>query len=171
MKSSGFSDIILRISAYFHQISNNNANKLVSPTANCCVFCNLQANHHKLENTVKTLVQNLAFRKTYLPAQYSEKIANFLQSGLIYLHGRDCAFRPLIFMSIYRINMQNVEIDTLLRGLSFVLEFAKENLMLPGQVESWVFVVDLGNMGLFNLPLAVKYAFFNEFCEYIIGFF
>lgn len=58
--------------------------------------------------------------------------------------------------------MQSVEPENLLRGLSYLLEYTIMHLMLPGQIENWVFIVDLGNMGLFGLPLSV-----NEYRNFV----
>jgi hypothetical protein len=35
---------------------------------------------------------------------------------------------------------------------TFMLEYIKNNLFLPGQVENWVILIDLDNLGLMNVP-------------------
>lgn len=40
-------------------------------------------------------------------------------------------------------------------SLTYLLQFTIENLMLPGQVENWNFIIDLHSMGISNLPLSV----------------
>lgn len=48
-----------------------------------------------------------------------------------------------------------MDVDMLLDGITYVLVYVIENLMLPGQVENWIFIIDLNKVGLTNLPLAV----------------
>lgn len=90
-----------------------------------------------------------------LPIKFNDKINDLLHSGIIYIHGRDSFFRPIIILSPYKINIKN-DIDILLEGITFLLEFVLNFIMLPGQIENWIIIVDLNKMGLFNLPLNVK---------------
>jgi len=41
-------------------------------------------------------------------------------------------------------------------ALTFFLEFVVSNLLLPGQIENWIFILDLNGMGLATLPLNVQ---------------
>lgn len=40
-------------------------------------------------------------------------------------------------------------------SLTYLLQFTIENLMLPGQIENWNFIVDLNSLGVSSLPLSV----------------
>ena len=62
-----------------------------------------------------------------------------------------------------------MDIDSLLEGLSYLLEYVLLYLMLPGQIENWIIIVDLNYMGLFNLPISVF--FFMGVLKKNIGFF
>ena len=39
-----------------------------------------------------------------------------------------------------------------LRALTFMLEYIKKNIFLPGQIENWIVLVDLDNLSLLNVP-------------------
>eukprot|EP01016_Furgasonia_blochmanni_P047773 TRINITY_DN704_c0_g1_i5.p2 TRINITY_DN704_c0_g1~~TRINITY_DN704_c0_g1_i5.p2 ORF type:complete len:233 (+),score=63.98 TRINITY_DN704_c0_g1_i5:66-764(+) len=45
------------------------------------------------------------------------------------------------------------DVDVMIDALTFLFEFILKNMFLPGQIENWVFIMDLENMGLFNLPI------------------
>lgn len=40
---------------------------------------------------------------------------------------------------------------------TFMLEYIKKNLLLPGQVENWIILMDLDKLGLNEIPYAVIY--------------
>jgi hypothetical protein len=52
-----------------------------------------------------------------------------------------------------RLNVNQHSIDEYCWLLCFTLQFIIENMLIPGQVESWVVITDLCNIGMRNLPL------------------
>ena len=42
-------------------------------------------------------------------------------------------------------------------ALAYLFEFLVQEMMLPGQVENWIFIVDLKDMGLATLPFSVQH--------------
>lgn len=36
------------------------------------------------------------------------------------------------------------------------MEYVRENFFIPGQIENWVLIVDLEQMGLMNIPFRVN---------------
>ena len=48
-----------------------------------------------------------------------------------------------------------IEIDALLDMITYFLEYVIANMLLPGQVENWVVIGDLGGQGITDLPLTV----------------
>ena len=72
----------------------------------------------------------------------------------MYFHGRDHRFRPLLIINIQKLNFKEYSADSYCYLLCFLLEFAIQKLMIPGQIENWIVITDLNNQGLTNLPLA-----------------
>lgn len=52
----------------------------------------------------------------------------------------------------YQLNM--AEVDNYFRATVYAHEFAINNMFLPGQVESWVTIYDLGSTGLSDIPMS-----------------
>lgn len=75
------------------------------------------------------------------------------ESGAVYVHGRDHRFRPLLIFNMSRLNVNQHSIDEYCWLLCFTLQFIIDNMLIPGQVESWVVITDLCNIGMRNLPL------------------
>lgn len=46
------------------------------------------------------------------------------------------------------------EVDDYFRATIYANEFCINNMFLPGQVESWVTIYDLGNTGLSDIPMS-----------------
>ena len=40
----------------------------------------------------------------------------------------------------------------MLEGIIFVLEFVKKNMLIPGQVENWVSIVDFSKLAISSFP-------------------
>lgn len=39
---------------------------------------------------------------------------------------------------------------------TFMMEYIRNNLFLPGQVENWIILIDLDNLGLMSVPYKVE---------------
>ena len=76
-----------------------------------------------------------------------------LNSGSIYFHGRDHRFRPLLILNVERFNLKQYSSVSYSYLLCFLLEFAIQKLMIPGQIENWIVITDLNSKGLTKLPL------------------
>lgn len=72
------------------------------------------------------------------------------------MHGRDSRFRPIIVMNLYRIDLKKINENAMIRGVTFFLEVIVRNMLIPGQVENWVILLDFNNMGLFSFPIMVR---------------
>ena len=78
---------------------------------------------------------------------------NLKKSGMLYLHGRDNRGRPIMVLNAYKIDVKTISEDTLIKGVTFFLEVIISNMLLPGQIENWVIILDFNNMGLFTFPV------------------
>lgn len=53
-----------------------------------------------------------------------------------------------------------LDLENILDSVTYLLNFVIEYLMLPGQVENWVFIIDLNKTGLSDLPISVMFCFY-----------
>ena len=68
-------------------------------------------------------------------------ITQILNSGGVYIHGRDHRYRPLIVITPKK--LMDFPQHLLMATAYFLLEHTKDHMLLPGQIENWVLVVDL----------------------------
>ncbi|KAL4441557.1 hypothetical protein ABPG74_021489 [Tetrahymena malaccensis] len=113
----------------------------------------LYANQFKYEKTLKTMETHQEWRSQALPPKFTEEIKQFLETGAFYVHGRDNRFRPILVINVKRLNFKNIKIQLILDSMTYFFEFILSNMMLPGQIENWVVILDLGNIGLSSLPI------------------
>jgi len=113
----------------------------------------LQANSFKLDKTLLAVKEHTNWKTTKLPIKVNDQIKEFLDKGYLYVHGRDHKFRPIIVFNVSLLDIKAFDCDLMIDALTFFLEFIIANLLLPGQIENWIFILDLNGMGLSTLPL------------------
>ena len=69
-----------------------------------------------------------------------------LSSGGFYTFGRDCYYRPILLLTpsrLHSVPSTQFPIELVLKALCYALDYIESNMMLPGQIENWVLVVDM----------------------------
>lgn len=78
-----------------------------------------------------------------------------LCSGFVYVHGRDHVYRPCVIMDYAKLSLRLAPLDHYLLAIAFTLEYVTRNMLIPGQVENWVVVTDLGRREVEKLAASV----------------
>jgi hypothetical protein len=68
----------------------------------------------------------------------------------MYPCGRDKYFRPIVVYNAPLIDFKDFELS--LNATVFALEEVKAKMFIPGQVECWNFIYDLGGLGISEIP-------------------
>ncbi|CDW81500.1 UNKNOWN [Stylonychia lemnae] len=173
------------LEAFKVYIENNNL-QLPEQTKEEEILRNLQAAQFNHKKAYHNLMKSIEWRSTAFPLKLTtviEKIIvifsytnpNFQASGFLYVYGRDKNFRPIINIRpriiatmtviIYRVYQYQPKPDPVdgIIACSFMMEYVREIFFLPGQVENWVVVIDLENMGLMNVPFKSLKQFLETF--------
>ncbi|CAG9309942.1 unnamed protein product [Blepharisma stoltei] len=109
----------------------------------------------KPKSAFKALTDHLEWRKEIMPNGYISlypQLSDLLNSGCLYIHGRDHFFRPILIMNLTKFNFKQYSHHDYVVLICFLLEFMVQNMLLPGQIEAWVCFSDLGRKGLSDLP-------------------
>ena len=120
------------------------------------LFRFLQASNFKVEEAAKNIVAHTEWRKEALPPTMNDKTTQVLQSGLMYQFGRDNRFRPILIFQAKLLNEIELDIADIKNALTYFITYLTDNLLLPGQVENWIIIVDLNGVGVTNFPMNVK---------------
>lgn len=99
----------------------------------------------------------IEWRDSFLPFSYFSLFGvcqGVLNTGAIYIHGRDHRYRPLLVLNIAKLDLERHTVAEYRGLICFLLEFMIQKMMIPGQVENWVVVTDLANRRLLSLPVS-----------------
>lgn len=110
-----------------------------------------------LRKSAEAVFASIEWRHTQAPRSFYslfEHCQGVLQSGAIYIHGRDHRYRPLLVLNVERMNLTRHTVQEYRALICFLLEFMTKTMMIPGQVENWVVITDLCRTSLFDLPIS-----------------
>lgn len=71
---------------------------------------------------------------------------------MFYIEGRDNGHRPVIVFNCIRLVKLKIQKERIIDYAQFVFDFAISNYMVPGKIETWVFICDLDGIGVTNAP-------------------
>ena len=112
-----------------------------------------QTTKYDCPKTVEKLLKHLKWKESVINEKLTDNIIDLLNTGCFYVHGRDSKFRPIIVFNIELLSeLKNKYSQTEYETASFkFIDYIIENLLLPGQVENWVFIIYIGNAAVFSL--------------------
>lgn len=113
-----------------------------------------------LEESYKRLVNYIKFCKETFPVVITpqSKIIEILNKGFVYVYGRDNRFRPIIICQckIFQKFYKDYQIEEILKASYFLCQYICNNMIIPGQFESWDFIINLSGVSIISLPEPVK---------------
>lgn len=114
----------------------------------------LYAMGFKLNKTLQAIKDHTVWRETFFPLQVDDELRKYLNSGLIYVHGRDAQLRPIVVFNVSMIDPKKTDLDLVIRTMTFWFEYIINEWMLPGQIETWVFLTNLKGLGAAQMALS-----------------
>ena len=116
-----------------------------------------QCNHEK---SFKQLVNYLNFCKKTFPLIITpkSKVRDILNKGFVYVYGRDNRFRPIVICEckIFQKHYKEFAMEEILQSVYFLCQFIVNNMIIPGQFESWIFLLNLKGVSILNMPEPIK---------------
>jgi len=118
----------------------------------------LRSNKYEYKKTIEHLVDHTIWRQSIRDLPLTSSVLELLNSGGIYTYGRDHKYRPIVVMNVeifVNLNGNYKDEEFEIAAYKFT-DYLIENLLIPGQVENWIFIVYMGNASLFSLPESIK---------------
>ena len=129
-------------------------------------------NQCNLEKSFKRLVNYLDFCRKNFPLIITpkSKIREILNKGFVYVYGRDSRFRPIVICEckIFQKHYKEFAMEEILQSVYFLCQFIVNNMIIPGQYESWVFLLNLKGVSILNMPEPIK-KMIPALSKYFIG--
>ena len=87
-----------------------------------------------------------------------DKIYQLLNLGFLYVYGRDCHFRPIIICqpSICLKYLKLFDEKEIIDASVFLFQYIVNNMLIPGQIENWIMILNFEGSSPLNLPNVVK---------------
>jgi len=120
------------------------------------IFRQLQGSDFDKEKSFEEIRKEIIFKNEKLPIELNNDFINIFNSGCIYIHGRDNAYRPLIIFNPGMFNSLKQPIETWSKFGIYLLEFLVNKCLVPSRVENWNIVVDLGSLNFSDIPYSLK---------------
>ena len=81
-----------------------------------------------------------------------------LNKGFIYTYGRDNRFRPIIVCQckVFQKYQKQYPFEDLLPAISFMCQYIINNMIIPGQFETWNMIVNFKGISIISLPDSIK---------------
>eukprot|EP00930_Biecheleria_cincta_P014977 TRINITY_DN12652_c0_g2_i1.p1 TRINITY_DN12652_c0_g2~~TRINITY_DN12652_c0_g2_i1.p1 ORF type:complete len:523 (-),score=102.13 TRINITY_DN12652_c0_g2_i1:267-1835(-) len=102
----------------------------------------------------------LEMRVRNLPV-FEGDVVQGLKRSTLYWHGRDRSCRPVLVWRMSQTPSLGLEVERAKSMILWVLEFAIRHLMVPGRVETWVFIVDLRGCSFSTLTSSARSLIWN----------
>ena len=113
----------------------------------------LQASEYDIKKTYTQIKENIQWLNN-TPKTINDKIINLLNSGFMYVFGRDSGFRPIIVVSIKTIKVilsQNYSFEDINKAIIYLMNYIIKYLLIPGQIENWIVFVDFDDVGISDI--------------------
>ena len=113
----------------------------------------LQASEYDIKKSYTAIKENIQWLNT-IPKTVNDKIIYLLNSGFMYVFGRDSHFRPIIVVSIKLIKVvlsQNYTFEDINETIIYLMNYIIKYLLIPGQIENWIVLVDFDDVGISDI--------------------
>ncbi|EAR86555.2 CRAL TRIO domain protein (macronuclear) [Tetrahymena thermophila SB210] len=106
-----------------------------------------------MQKCIKQTKEHIAWRNDVDMHTIDEESKKLLESGFVYLLGRDKQYRPVVVLDCTKINVKKQGEKNVMRALCVLQDMIKKYMFVNYHIENWVFIIDTGGMGLFDLPI------------------
>lgn len=104
----------------------------------------------------------ITWRTKRLIVNEQHSIRKHLDQGMMYFVGRDCNYKPILVMNVKKIHDSEISTDELVNITGFFFNFIVENMMIEGQVENWVIIIELQGMGVTGV-MGVTHVVYSDY--------
>ena len=114
----------------------------------------IQASNFNYKKTLEKMQSCINYK---VPIKDFNSIKNILSSGLIYMHGLDCNYRPIICIIVSRFVkiMDDYPIENFIYAIYVFIKYLMKHIFIPGQVENWIMFADLSNVSFWKPPTKI----------------
>ena len=127
--------------------------------------CDLEKGYKRMINYFKWYYETFP-----LNIQPEDKSIKLLNTGFIYIYGRDHQFRPIIICQPYILQkcLKDYSETEVINASIFISQYMVHYMLIPGQIENWTIFANLEKTSIFRIPDPVK-KLMTTLSEYFIA--
>lgn len=117
----------------------------------------LQTGKFDFKSTFENIKKYVSWRIEHVPPKLSSLWEQLINSGFMYVHGRDKFFRPMVILNptaLLPFKKMGFDLigDEIIKWSIFIIEYVINNLFLPGKIENYSIIVDVNKLGVTEIP-------------------
>ena len=116
----------------------------------------LQASEYDIEKTYKSINDLIKFINNF-PSSINNNIVQLLNSGYLYVYGRDHHFRPIIVVCFQEylniLETKKYTFEDINTTIIYLMNYIVKYLLIPGQIENWITLIDLKGAGVSDISI------------------
>lgn len=118
------------------------------------ILAHLYRNKMSNQKAYAALVAKHQYEMSNFPLKITESIYKLIEVGIISISGRDKCHRPVVNLSLDRLWGMNPMPPTedLITVSLLMIEFIKKYMLIPGQIENRLLIIDCKDMNILNFP-------------------
>ena len=118
----------------------------------------LQATSFTIDKSIEYIRQQLEWKSAFFPFTITSNIIKILNSGFMYIHGRDNHFRPIFIIKANTFfDLRKIySYEEMFMSIVYFLEYVIKNILIVGQVENWIMITDITGVSLVFMPRDLK---------------
>jgi hypothetical protein len=122
----------------------------------------LQSTSFDIKETIRLLKEHVEWKKTHYPLKINKNVEQILNKGVIYIHGRDNHFRPIIVINAqkYMEYCKKYTYNDFILSVIYLIDYTIQNILIPGQIEQWITIADLRNFSILTMPSDLRKLFY-----------
>ena len=141
-------------------INSHPENKLPDYWDNAFNLRFIHATECNIKKSYERMIKYIDWYHNMFPMniQPGDKIYQLLNLGFLYVYGRDCHFRPIVICqpAMCQKCLQSFEEKEIIDASVFLFQFIVNNMLIPGQIENWVMILNFEGSSPLNLPDVIK---------------
>ena len=113
-----------------------------------------------MEDICKSILWTLEWRQNFYPfARMSDPLLSLLKHGLFYIHGRTKNYCPIMIINFTKLGqlLKSKELNNFnfCSLHNFYAMYMEKNMLIPGQIEKWIVINNLGKFPLKEMPIGM----------------
>ena len=120
----------------------------------------IYAEECEYDKVLKRLKKYIEWNNKTFPIiiQPKSRLIELLNKGVVYVYGRDCRYRPILVFRLQEFvkNEKIYSVQEVIETGCFLGQFVINNMMIPGQVERWILIINLKGATVLSLPEHIK---------------